>query len=264
MAKYHVNEAGDAGPCKAEKGQCPFGGEAQHYATPEVARQAYELSLASQVVPEAVVKEVTPKQVLVSAPEMAVIDAALRAHGPDFVKAGDMVTTTDEGPRIVNLFDPTAPYPEPHGFGRGYFPDHPLDRAHALKIWNKLSEDGHRDLVEVEGNVYHYSQSSASSAYGERARVLETRNVAYAEIMGALSSFHEMADATNRLMSTVPERPAGLPTSAEVQAWQARVNTIGEFAQSLPLNDRRARWCLEHMRPIAYRYHDELVARPTK
>lgn len=48
MAKYHVNDRGESGQCRAEKGGCPFGGEAQHYSSPEVARQAYELSMAGE------------------------------------------------------------------------------------------------------------------------------------------------------------------------------------------------------------------------
>lgn len=45
MAKYHVNpETGNTGPCKATKGQCPFGGEENHYASEKDAREAYEVS----------------------------------------------------------------------------------------------------------------------------------------------------------------------------------------------------------------------------
>lgn len=41
---FHVNPAtGEAGQCGATKGQCPFGGELDHYATKEDARQAYEV-----------------------------------------------------------------------------------------------------------------------------------------------------------------------------------------------------------------------------
>lgn len=45
MAKYHVNRAGEAGPCKATKGGCPFGGEDEHYSSPEAARAAFEESM---------------------------------------------------------------------------------------------------------------------------------------------------------------------------------------------------------------------------
>lgn len=31
MAKYHINEAGEAGKCAATQGRCPFGGEAEHF-----------------------------------------------------------------------------------------------------------------------------------------------------------------------------------------------------------------------------------------
>lgn len=45
MSKYHINTAtGDAGACRAEKGQCPFGGDAQHYDSPKLARAAFEAS----------------------------------------------------------------------------------------------------------------------------------------------------------------------------------------------------------------------------
>lgn len=52
MAKFHVNNSGEAGQCKATQGGCPFGGDAQHYESSEVARQAFELSMAGSQVPE--------------------------------------------------------------------------------------------------------------------------------------------------------------------------------------------------------------------
>lgn len=51
MAKFHVNDQGIPGICTAQI-QCRFGGDAQHYATPEIAQKAYELSMASQSIPE--------------------------------------------------------------------------------------------------------------------------------------------------------------------------------------------------------------------
>jgi len=50
MAKYHVNDEGVPGVCTAEIRDCKFGGDAQHYSSPEIAQQAYELSMASQTV----------------------------------------------------------------------------------------------------------------------------------------------------------------------------------------------------------------------
>lgn len=47
MAKYHVNAKGETGICKAQNGGCPFGGESEHYATPEAAREAFEASNSS-------------------------------------------------------------------------------------------------------------------------------------------------------------------------------------------------------------------------
>lgn len=48
MAKYHVNSAGEAGTCRATKGGCPFGGEDEHYSSPEAARAAFEESMENE------------------------------------------------------------------------------------------------------------------------------------------------------------------------------------------------------------------------
>jgi len=47
MKKYHINGNGEAWPCNATKGSCPFGGEADHFATPQEARAFYEASQSS-------------------------------------------------------------------------------------------------------------------------------------------------------------------------------------------------------------------------
>ena len=50
MARYHINSKGEAGKCSATQGKCPFGGDANHYDSPEKAQQAFELSMASSTV----------------------------------------------------------------------------------------------------------------------------------------------------------------------------------------------------------------------
>ena len=42
MARYHVNDQGEPGPCRAKTRPCPFGSEEEHYASPELAREAFE------------------------------------------------------------------------------------------------------------------------------------------------------------------------------------------------------------------------------
>ncbi len=49
MAKYHINAKGEPGVCQALK-NCPFGGEAAHYASAQEAREAYELKMFSESV----------------------------------------------------------------------------------------------------------------------------------------------------------------------------------------------------------------------
>src|SRR5579875_3653762 len=41
MARYHINSNGEAGGC-------PFGGENEHYSTPEDARKAYEKVMSGE------------------------------------------------------------------------------------------------------------------------------------------------------------------------------------------------------------------------
>jgi hypothetical protein len=58
MAKYHVNKAtGEAGACRATKGKCPFGGEAEHFTSREAARQAFESSMAEASAPQSKTKK---------------------------------------------------------------------------------------------------------------------------------------------------------------------------------------------------------------
>jgi hypothetical protein len=52
MNKYHINEKGVPGVCTA-KVKCQFGGDAQHYFSPEAAQKAFELSMATETVPSA-------------------------------------------------------------------------------------------------------------------------------------------------------------------------------------------------------------------
>lgn len=46
MAKFHLNSNGDAGICKASQGNCPFGGDEDHFTSPEAARSAFEATQA--------------------------------------------------------------------------------------------------------------------------------------------------------------------------------------------------------------------------
>lgn len=46
---YHISSRGEAAPCKAEPGNCPLGGNSEHYDTPEAANAAQEQRMADQV-----------------------------------------------------------------------------------------------------------------------------------------------------------------------------------------------------------------------
>lgn len=38
MAKYHIKKDGTHGVCRAQNGNCPFGGESEHFPTKEEAQ----------------------------------------------------------------------------------------------------------------------------------------------------------------------------------------------------------------------------------
>jgi hypothetical protein len=61
MSKFHLNDKGEAGQCKATQGSCPFGGDAQHYSSTEKARTAYEASMAAEQIPTTVKKIATTR-----------------------------------------------------------------------------------------------------------------------------------------------------------------------------------------------------------
>lgn len=48
MAKFHINNAGEAGACSATKGNCPFGDEDDHFTSAAAARASYEQTMAPQ------------------------------------------------------------------------------------------------------------------------------------------------------------------------------------------------------------------------
>lgn len=48
---FHITPAGNAAQCKARKGNCPFGGESEHFTTKEEAVQAYETRNANATIP---------------------------------------------------------------------------------------------------------------------------------------------------------------------------------------------------------------------
>lgn len=49
MSKFHINDMGNPGPCSAAQGNCPFGGEEEHYNTINQAREAFERSKTEQM-----------------------------------------------------------------------------------------------------------------------------------------------------------------------------------------------------------------------
>lgn len=52
MSKFHINpNTGAAGRCRAFAGECPFGGESDHYGSAEKARNAFEARMGGSFAP---------------------------------------------------------------------------------------------------------------------------------------------------------------------------------------------------------------------
>lgn len=77
-SKYHINEKGVPGVCAA-KIKCQFGGDAQHYFSPEAAQKAFELSMATETVPSAK-KKTTEKPSPVNLPTSGAYDVGTKAE----------------------------------------------------------------------------------------------------------------------------------------------------------------------------------------
>lgn len=51
MTRFHINAKGEAGPCRAINGNCPFGSVEDHFDSLEDARSAYEERAAAEFTP---------------------------------------------------------------------------------------------------------------------------------------------------------------------------------------------------------------------
>lgn len=66
MAKFHVNDKGEAGKCGAKKRDCPFGGENEHYDTMHEAQVAAEKQLEQEFGAVSVIAATAPQKLQVS------------------------------------------------------------------------------------------------------------------------------------------------------------------------------------------------------
>lgn len=66
MSKYHVNENGEAGKCRAQSGNCPFGGASEHFDTVQDAQAAAEKKLEKEFGATSVITAPVPERNRVS------------------------------------------------------------------------------------------------------------------------------------------------------------------------------------------------------
>lgn len=110
MAKYHINAHGNPNPCSAQSGNCPFGGDEDHFRTPEEARNVYERRNAS--VPEPVTKPAVSSVLALTTIKVSALRAGDEFQGKTVkeVKVGtkNATITTTEGKKIVVPLTETA------------------------------------------------------------------------------------------------------------------------------------------------------------
>lgn len=110
MAKYHINAHGNPNPCSAQSGNCPFGGDENHFSTPEEARSVYERRNAS--IPEPVTKPAASSVLALTPIKVSALRAGDEFQGKTVkeVKVGtkNATITTTDGKKIVVPLTETA------------------------------------------------------------------------------------------------------------------------------------------------------------
>lgn len=96
MSKFHVNPAGEPGVCTATR-QCPFGGEENHFDTPEAARSSYEEKMNVDGYMFKPLKFSAPDFSKATPEEIAESrDKAANAYENSFPSRGNAVSTADK------------------------------------------------------------------------------------------------------------------------------------------------------------------------
>lgn len=130
MTRYHINASGEPGACSAKPGNCPFGGEANHYENAALARKAFELSMGAQA----------PRTLSISSEAAASAQMRRDSHYDEFkdeaIKVYTITRETEEStlkdlkdlaedtPLAIMLNDGTVIYDKAgNGWKKGYKPN---------------------------------------------------------------------------------------------------------------------------------------------
>lgn len=92
MTKFHVSDDGNPRPCAAQKGNCPIGGETEHFTNPESAREHYESTQGSAVKS---IKRVTSETRMATLPEIKNVEYEKDEFGEGVSEEGVAYTTAD-------------------------------------------------------------------------------------------------------------------------------------------------------------------------
>jgi len=156
MAKYHLNEKGVAGVCRAKEGNCPLGGDKKHFESKEDAQKAYEKIMENQL------HEAFTKTGPSWEDEQFKLKVARRRRVEDAILKSDPNKTVRTVPyeRIETSYD---------GLEHSHYYVHPDFRA-ALPDDNDMAE---YFLMVHKDHLSDSEKDSASVSYNEKKGILD-------------------------------------------------------------------------------------------
>lgn len=198
MSKFHINAAGEAGPCKAENGGCPFGGEAEHYATAKEARDAYEAKNASGVLTRLRTNRFFKRAMVVGSMTVAAVSLA----GCSSISVG--YTETPSPTPSSSTSEEAAPEPNPTSSSTAAAEARQkLDEAYGKgKDWVDKNGPSIKDKAKKLWDEYSSGVDSAGTGSGPTSSAVDPANV-YWQGKNLTPTPAEVAEAQATLNSLV-------------------------------------------------------------
>jgi len=198
MSKFHINAAGEAGPCKAENGGCPFGGEAEHYATAKEARDAYEAKNASGVLTRLRTNRFFKRAMVVGSMTVAAVSLA----GCSSISVG--YTETPSPTPSSSASEEAAPEPTPTASSTAAAEARQkLDEAYGKgKDWVDKNGPSIKDKAKKLWDEYSSGADSAGAGSGPTSSAVDPANV-YWQGKNLTPTPAEVAEAQATLNSLV-------------------------------------------------------------
>lgn len=139
MAKYHINvETGEPGPCRAEKGHCPFGGDDQHYDSPILAREVYEKAQGGSFLKRS--RGIAKRMLVIGGMAVTGVSLVGCATNIGLDENGDPVKPADSPSISQPVEQHTDSEPGPIEEAEKWVDDHPVNAPNSDEIEDWLNE----------------------------------------------------------------------------------------------------------------------------